>query len=118
MILNQRQFEVTSKWLSEFQEALRVLHVDNEDNRSMHPILLKCQKDAVQSQIEIFEFEIREWLDRQDTAVIGKHLFAIHTRAEIIAFDNNPDEIVYREKDLLNFLNSYGFKITAADIKG
>ncbi|MEO6302528.1 MAG: hypothetical protein ABIP51_05090 [Bacteroidia bacterium] len=39
---------------------------------------------------------------------LGEKLFLIHTHAEIV-FDQNPNQIVYREKDIIELLKELGF---------
>lgn len=41
-------------------------------------------------------------------ALLGRMLFEIHTHAEIV-YDSDPDEIVYREKDVIRLLKTLGF---------
>lgn len=46
----------------------------------------------------------------------AKRLFAIHTHAHI-AEQQNPDQIVYREKDVIALLQSYGIEPPVWDEK-
>lgn len=40
---------------------------------------------------------------------IAEMLFKRHTHAEMIALDNNPDQIVYREKEVISLLKELGY---------
>ncbi|WP_395052739.1 helix-turn-helix domain-containing protein [Flavobacterium sp.] len=56
MIKNEKQYSVTKNNLKKFQNALKVI---NESIKSKNPLLLKLQVNSIQSQIDIFEEEIK-----------------------------------------------------------
>ena len=56
MIKNEKQYGVTKNNLKKFQDAIKVIL---ESNSSKNPLLLKLQLDSIQSQIDIFEEEIK-----------------------------------------------------------
>ncbi len=56
MIKNEKQYGVTKNNLKKFQDAIKVI---SESSSSKNPLLLKLQIDSIQSQIDIFEEEIK-----------------------------------------------------------
>lgn len=56
MIKNEKQYGVTKNNLKKFQDAIKVI---SQSNSSKNPLLLKLQTDSIQSQIDIFEEEIK-----------------------------------------------------------
>jgi HTH-type transcriptional regulator/antitoxin HigA len=56
MIKNEKQYGVTKNNLKKFQDAIKVIL---ESNSSKNPLLLKLQFDSIQSQIDIFEEELK-----------------------------------------------------------
>lgn len=56
MIKNEKQYGVTKNNLKKFQESIRVI---SDSSSSKTPLLLKLQIDSIQSQIDIFEEEIK-----------------------------------------------------------
>ncbi|WP_396153113.1 helix-turn-helix domain-containing protein [Flavobacterium sp.] len=58
MIKNEKQYGVTKNNLKKFQDAIKVI---SENSNSKNPLLLKLQIDSIQSQIDIFEEEIKAY---------------------------------------------------------
>jgi len=56
MIKNEKQYGVTKSNLKKFQDAIKVI---TKSSSSKNPLLLKLQIDSIQSQIDIFEEEIK-----------------------------------------------------------
>lgn len=56
MIKNEKQYGVTKNNLKKFKDAIKVI---SGSSSSKNPLLLKLQIDSVQSQIDIFEEEIK-----------------------------------------------------------
>ncbi|WP_426092566.1 helix-turn-helix domain-containing protein [Flavobacterium sp. DSR3-2] len=56
MIKNEKQYGVTKNNLKKFQDAIKVI---SESSSSKNPLLLKLQIDSIQSQIDIFEEEMK-----------------------------------------------------------
>lgn len=56
MIKNEKQYGVTKNNLKKFQDAIKVI---SENSNSKNPLLLKLQIDSIQSQIDVFEEEIK-----------------------------------------------------------
>lgn len=56
MIKNEKQYGVTKNNLKKFQDAIKVI---SESSSSKNPLLLKLQIDSIQSQIDVFEEEIK-----------------------------------------------------------
>lgn len=102
---NITQYQTTKKLLSNFMQAFDDLN-DTDAQANVHPLLLQAQKDGIMSMIQIFQQEVDEWERRLDYAIkLGVDLFKIITHGEICT----ADEIVYREKDIIELLKSYGF---------
>ena len=57
MIKNEKQYGVTKNNLKKFQDAIKVI---SESSSSKNPLLLKLQIDSIQSEIDIFEEEIKK----------------------------------------------------------
>jgi hypothetical protein len=49
-----------------------------------------------------------EIFKRSRSNELGRKLFSIHTHAEIV-YDHDPNQVVYREKDIIALLKEYGF---------
>jgi transcriptional regulator with XRE-family HTH domain len=58
MIKNEKQYGVTKNNLKKFQDAIKVI---SESSSSKNPLLLKLQIDSIQSEIDIFEEEIKTY---------------------------------------------------------
>lgn len=56
MIKNEKQYGVTKNNLKKFEDAIKV--ISNSSN-SVNPLLIKLQIDSIQSQIDIFEKELK-----------------------------------------------------------
>lgn len=56
MIKNEKQYGITKNNLKKFQDAIKVI---SESSSSKNPLLLKLQIDSIQSQIDVFEKEIK-----------------------------------------------------------
>ena len=56
MIKNERQYIVTKSRLRDFRESLHAL-----ENQQMDPLLKELHEEALKSQIEVFENQIREY---------------------------------------------------------
>lgn len=56
MIKNEKQYGITKNNLKKFQDAIKVI---SESRNSKNPLLLKLQIDSIQSQIDIFEEEMK-----------------------------------------------------------
>ncbi len=63
MIKNERQYKITRTQAERFNDALRVLEVEQRDVGEVHPLLLKARKDALRSQLSELESELREYED-------------------------------------------------------
>jgi transcriptional regulator with XRE-family HTH domain len=56
MIKNEKQYGVTKNNLKKFLNAIKVI---SDSSSSKNPLLLKLQIDSIQSQIDVFEEEIK-----------------------------------------------------------
>jgi hypothetical protein len=63
MIKNERQYRITKAQAAKFEEALKVFVTESRKDRTTHPLLIKAQKDAMQSQLESLRRELAEYED-------------------------------------------------------
>jgi Zn-dependent peptidase ImmA (M78 family)/ribosome-binding protein aMBF1 (putative translation factor) len=61
MIKNDRQYRITKAQAAKFEEALRTLRRSGQASEDVHPVLLKAEKEALQSQLEDLRREIVEY---------------------------------------------------------
>lgn len=62
------------------------------------------QEDALILQ----QHRLGVFIQKPSSDELGEELFKIHSHAEIVA-NSDPDEIVYRESDVIRLLQLYGF---------
>jgi len=60
MIKNERQYRITRAQAAKFESALKAL-ARTDKNRTTHPRLIKAQADAMRSQLESLDRELREY---------------------------------------------------------
>jgi len=70
MIKNERQYRVAKAQAAKFEEALKAMRTGSRKDRTTHPRLVKAQKDALASQLDILRHELAEYeeLDSGKTA--------------------------------------------------
>jgi transcriptional regulator with XRE-family HTH domain/Zn-dependent peptidase ImmA (M78 family) len=61
MIKNEKQYRVTQSQTKKFEEALTQLTQNLSKNKEVHPLLLKAQQDALQSQLNDLREELLEY---------------------------------------------------------
>ncbi|MGB5970009.1 MAG: helix-turn-helix transcriptional regulator [Spirulinaceae cyanobacterium] len=61
MIKNERQYRVTQSQTKKFEEALTQLAQNLSNSKKVHPLLLKAQQDALQSQLNDLREELLEY---------------------------------------------------------
>jgi ribosome-binding protein aMBF1 (putative translation factor) len=61
MIKNERQYRITKAQAAKFEAALKSFLEDSADDQATHPRLIKAQADALQSQCESLQDELREY---------------------------------------------------------
>ncbi len=61
MIKNERQYKITRAQAVRFSNALESLRQRPDAGDSLHPLIAKAQKDAIISQLEDLESELREY---------------------------------------------------------
>lgn len=61
MIENEEQYAITANALARFRAALAAFDDRPEAHPGVHSRLIQAQRDAIESQIETLEAEIREW---------------------------------------------------------
>lgn len=99
MIKNERQYRITKSQIDKFARAL----TDTESRRTGDPLLKKIETDALRSQLDDLERDVREY-DRLRTGRCGV--------IEVNSFDELPDALVQAriatglsQKDLADRLN-------------
>lgn len=60
MIKNERQYRITRAQAAKFESALKAL-TKTDNDRTTHPRLIKAQADAMRSQLESLNRELREY---------------------------------------------------------
>lgn len=60
MIENERQYAVTQAQAKKFEQALAEFD-ENSGNKNVHPLLLKAQRDSLQSVLDDLREEIEEY---------------------------------------------------------
>ena len=61
MIKNERQYKITKAQAVRFSDALAILRQRPDNDDSLHPLIAKAQVDALCSQLEDLESELREY---------------------------------------------------------
>lgn len=63
MIENDKQLELTQKWIARFKEVKKYL-IETKGEFSDRPLLYKAHLESVQSTIEELEENVKEFLGR------------------------------------------------------
>jgi len=84
MIKNQRQFRITKTQRDKFAQALNELLTPNNELSTIHPLLLKAQQDALNSQLIELDDQINEY----------KNLRAGTTKLEIKSLEDLPELLI------------------------
>ena len=58
MIRNERQYKITKAQIKKFKEALDKFE---KQNSKAHPLLVKAQKDAMESELSILEGQVKDY---------------------------------------------------------
>ena len=61
MIKNERQYRITRAQAERFRETLRGHRERPSDSEGLHPLIVKAQDEALSSQLEDLENELREY---------------------------------------------------------
>ena len=61
MITNERQYRITKAQAAHFGDALHTLESEVDKRSEVHPILLRAQKEALRSQLDDLESDLREY---------------------------------------------------------
>ena len=61
MIKNERQYRITKAQAQRFSESLRDIRLHQSSSDGLHPLILKAQEEALRSQLEELENELREY---------------------------------------------------------
>ena len=57
MIQNLKQYEITQKAANSFRWALK--NLSSNDDENLHPLLIKVRRDAVKSQLDDLENQLK-----------------------------------------------------------
>lgn len=69
MIKNERQYRIAKAQAAKFEAALQTFSSKSRKDQATHPRLLKAQKDAINSQLESLQEELREYKELQSGKV-------------------------------------------------
>ena len=69
MIKNERQYRITKAQAAKFKAALESFTAQSADDKKTHPRLVKAQADALRSQMESLNEELREYEEVKAGAV-------------------------------------------------
>ena len=61
MIKNERQYRITKAQAAKFEASLKTFGSKSRKDQSTHPRLVKAQKDAIKSQLDSLNGELREY---------------------------------------------------------
>ena len=61
MIKNERQYRITKAQAERFLQALDSFRQRSDESKGVHPLIAKAQEDALRSQLEDLEGELREY---------------------------------------------------------
>jgi len=61
MINNERQYKITRAQAAKFAQALRAIREDGGGSAGTHPLIAKAQEDALSSQLDDLQKELREY---------------------------------------------------------
>ena len=61
MIQNEHQYKVTRKWARKFAQAIEEHDSAGDEAKDIDPRLVKAHRDALQSQLETLNDELREY---------------------------------------------------------
>lgn len=65
MIKNERQYRIAKAQAAKFEAALKTFGSRSRKDQTTHPKLVKAQKDAIQSQLDSLNGEMREYEELQ-----------------------------------------------------
>ena len=74
MIKNERQYRIAKAQATKFEVALQTFESKSRKDQATHPKLVKAQKDAIQSQLDSLNGELREYEELQSGKVAAPDL--------------------------------------------
>ena len=74
MIKNERQYRIAKAQVAKFEAALKTFGSKSRKDQTTHPKLVKAQKDALQSQLDSLNGELREYEELQSGKVTAPDL--------------------------------------------
>jgi len=69
MIKNERQYRIAKTQAAKFETALKTFVSKSRKDQATHPKLVQAQKDAIQSQLDSLNDELREYKELQSGKV-------------------------------------------------
>lgn len=61
MITNDRQYRIAKSQIENFQESLKMISLDSEDIKDVHPRILEAEKDAINYQLKQLIDDVKEY---------------------------------------------------------
>jgi ribosome-binding protein aMBF1 (putative translation factor) len=61
MIKNERQYRITKTQVEKFSDAINQLSVHNQQDQSVHPLLRKAERDALENQLAELRAQVKEY---------------------------------------------------------
>lgn len=83
MITNERQYKITCAQADRFQQALN--EFDTQFRKGVHPLLVKAERNALESQLEDLRAEIGEYERLNPTDASVGHPQKRNSEAESIS---------------------------------
>ena len=74
MIKNERQYRIAKAQAAKFEVALKTFGSTSRKDQATHPKLVKAQKEAIQSQLDSLNDELREYEELQSGKVTAPDL--------------------------------------------
>jgi DNA-binding XRE family transcriptional regulator len=74
MIKNERQYRIAKAQAAKFEVALQTFGSTSRKDQATHPKLVKAQKEAIQSQLDSLNDELREYEELQSGKVTAPDL--------------------------------------------
>lgn len=82
MIKNERQYYVAKAQLAKFHEAFEAAQIAAANEPDAHPALIKARLEAIESQIDTYDRELREYIELRDHLVTSPSLAFVAVIAE------------------------------------
>lgn len=70
MITNDRQYKIVKAQAEKFKESLEQLSSNTLEFQDVHPIMIKAQKDAIESKLKELIYDLKEYEDLKEGKII------------------------------------------------